>query len=354
MNNEIEYAVKKFLDDLKKEFINSKFARSKVFCCRLLNLLTKIAPSHSNREKLLKVFDWIQTILEIQFGLMEPGTMKDSSEDLMIEENYEVFDERSEIISEEEDKSFKGITANILLFILGCLSENDNTIKTHALRINKILQDRIIDIINADDDPRISPMKEGYKQEDGSFKKIFICLKSMISSNQSEQTTIQALKWIEKLLDYFPEELPNLSPHILENLQHQNMKIVNQSVTLIAECVNKQDSYNMVNEILKFLENFVLQKYEQTKVLSILNTLFNHVKGETIINYFAKNLANSEKIEFKKKMVQNLDLMINIEEKLENLRNSLRKGNNQDFELLFKVWACQPVSCFSLCLMSQQ
>lgn len=87
----------------------------------------------------------------------------------------------------------------------------------------------------------------------------------MISTNPREETIIHALRWIEKLLDHFPAELASLTPHILENLQHSNIKIVQQSVVLIAKCVNHQDSYNMVEEILKFLESSLTEKYDQFK-----------------------------------------------------------------------------------------
>jgi len=47
-------------------------------------------------------------------------------------------------------------------------------------------------------------------------------------------------------------------------------------------------------------------------------------------------------------------MVINIEENLEGLRIKLRKSDPEMLHILFKVWAVDPISTISLCLLSQQ
>jgi len=62
------------------------------------------------------------------------------------------------------------------------------------------------------------------------------------------------MKWIERLLDYFPEQLLRLSSQIVKNLNHKEESIVEISVKLIAKYVCKQDRSELITDILKFLE----------------------------------------------------------------------------------------------------
>ena len=62
------------------------------------------------------------------------------------------------------------------------------------------------------------------------------------------------MKWIERLLDYFPEQLLRLSSLIVKNLNHREEAIVEISVKLIAKYVCKQERSDLITEILKFLE----------------------------------------------------------------------------------------------------
>ena len=70
--------------------------------------------------------------------------------------------------------------------------------------------------------------------------------------------------------------------------------------------------------------------------------------------YFAESLNKSLNKQFKIRMVQSLDMVINIEESLENYRVQLRTPGEELFDKLFQVWAVEPISAISLCLMSQK
>lgn len=53
-------------------------------------------------------------------------------------------------------------------------------------------------------------------------------------------------------------------------------------------------------------------------------------------------------------MIQNLDLVINVEESLFSLRLELRHKDTGMFDTLFALWSCDPISCISLCLLSER
>jgi hypothetical protein len=53
-------------------------------------------------------------------------------------------------------------------------------------------------------------------------------------------------------------------------------------------------------------------------------------------------------------MIQNLDLVINVEESLFELRHNLKNKEGEMFDTLFSVWSCDPISCISLCLLSER
>lgn len=73
-----------------------------------------------------------------------------------------------------------------------------------------------------------------------------------------------------------------------------------------------------------------------------------------LLDNFSKYLTTTTDTKFKIQMIQNLDLVINVEESLFNLRSSLKDSENEVFNMLFSVWCCEPISCISLCLLSER
>ena len=358
--NEVNRSVEKFLSDLRSDFKGSEYIKSRSFCIKILRSLTEIFSVDQNRKKLLEIFKWIYDILEVQFN--QTNTSGDQSD---------------KNLKEEEQKIFESIISEILLFILGCLKEEDEEVKDAALKINYLLQQKIMDVIKyqrsiqgestnkenkltKDNDLEVEEM-EGARRKNtasfsgsNSFPQIFKYLKTMISNNSNFKTVLYAMKWIEHLLDYFPSELMQLSTSIIENIQHKNIQIVEISVVLIAKCVNKQQNYSMISQILQFIEQSLDSVEDQSKILSILKILFAYIEGEKIMKYFAESLCTSKNKKFKIQMVQCLDMIVNIESDLEDLRVKLRSQGENLFDELFKAWAVEPISAISLCLMSQK
>ena len=172
-------------------------------------------------------------------------------------------------------------------------------------------------------------------------------------STENYTTVYYAMKWIEHLIDNFPTELTQLSEKIIKNLNNEDLQIVEISVILVAKIVNKLESCDLILDILNYLEETMKKDYNQAKSLSILKTLFSNIKGENLLNYFSKSLKGHTNKDFKTVMIQNLDLVINIEEDLHGLRTQLKDRSNTIFETLFEIWASDPISCISLCLISE-
>jgi hypothetical protein len=259
--------------------------------------------------------------------------MKDEEEGMIIESSI------------SEPRTFEDIISDILLFTLQCLSKEDDQIKNAALKVNTLLQNRILDVVKF----------EKSKENITTFLKIFDTLQKMISG-ENNTTIYYSMKWIEHLIDNFPNELTKLSEKIIKNLNNEDLKIVEISVVLLSKIVNKLDSYDLIAGILNYLEGMTTQRKEsnQTRSLLILKSLFKDINGEKLLNYFAKYLKSNLKKDFKNLMVQNLDMVINIEENLYGLRNLLKDRSSTMFDTIFEVWSSDPISCISLSLLSQR
>lgn len=241
--NPVNRAVQKFLNDLRNDFKESCYIESKSFCIKILKSLTQIFTIEPNRKKLLEIFKWIFDILNVQFKNLTKGSVSSNQD--------------------PSHKIFESIISDILLLILGCLKDEDEEIKKAALKINDLLQENIMSIISYKTTDESEDMME--VKEENSFPQIFDFLKNMISNNSNFQTVYYAMKWIEHLLDHFPKQLMLLSHQIIQNLQHKNIQIVEISVILIAKCVNKQENYNMISQILSFIESSLQSSDNQSK-----------------------------------------------------------------------------------------
>lgn len=242
-----------------------------------------------------------------------------------------------------EESTFEDIISDILLFTLQCLSSEDEQIKNSALKVNSLLQGKILDVVKI----------EKSRENSTTFAKIFDTLQKMIST-ENYTTVFYAMKWIEHLIDNFPAELNTLSEKIIKNLENEDLQIVEISVTLISKIVNKIDSYEMIGEILDYLQRMSIKDYNQTRALSIIKTLFGNIQGDKLLSTCAKYLTENPSKEFRILMIQNLDLVINVEETLFKLRQSLKDKESVMFDSLFPVWSCDPISSVSLCMLSER
>lgn len=326
-------SLEKFLKDLRHELGKKPYIKSRRFCITILKILNESCDPKSNKKKLLEVFNWMHDILAIQ---LSPEVANAKDDDIYVGDmDGSGFG--------ESNTNFEDIISDILLFTLQCLSNEDEQIRTSALKVNTLLQERILDVVKI----------EKKAENSATFSKIFETLQRMISV-ENYTTVYYAMRWIEHLIDNFPTELTELSEKIIRNLESDNLKIVETSVVLIAKIVNKLDKCDMISNIVRYLESMMKQDYDQSKSLSILKTLFCHVDGNKLLSYFSKSLKITQDRDFKINMVQNLDLVLNIEEKVVGLRANLKDPKNGLFDILFDIWCSDPISCISLSLLGER
>ncbi len=282
----------------------------------------------------MEVFKWLNDILSVQ---LDPKNVLHSEDDEMILPTFETQ------VLDTQTLSFEDIISNILLFTLQCLNSEDDRVQAEAQKVNELLQTRILDVVKI----------EKSRENTQTFTKILDTLQNMITT-ENNASVKHAMGWIKHLIDNFPTELTQLSEKIIKNLNNEDLQIVEISVKLIAKIVNKQDSCELISDILTYLEENMRKETNQTRSLSILKTLFSHIEGEKLLTYFAKSLRGHTNKEFKINMVQNLDLVINIEEELYSLRSQLKEKSNPMFDSLFEIWCADPISCVSLCLLGEQ
>jgi hypothetical protein len=330
--NEVNQSLQTFLENLRRKFVVSPYIKSRKFCMGILRNLTESCDPKSSKQKLIEVFKWVETILAVQPAQQSSPAKED--EEMMVS---------ADLASGGAVLTFEDIISDILLFTLQCLSNEDEAIKSAALKVNNQLQSKILDVVKI----------EKNKENTTTFLRIFDTLQRMISA-ENYTTVYYAMKWIEHLIDNFPAELTQLSEKIIKNLDNDNLKIVEISVTLISKIVNKIDDCDLIADVLTYLENMMKSDYDQTKSLAILKTLFNNIKGDKLLSYFAKALRSNPSKEFRANMIQNLDLVINIEENMHSLRSQIKDRTSNMFDTLFEIWCVDPISCISLSLLSER
>lgn len=227
------------------------------------------------------------------------------------------------------------ICCEILLFIFACLKQEDEELKESAFKLNAIIQNEMTQfIIGASSQQRdsleqslsldIAQSQNANELKSQNFEVLFEEINNIIQQSQDQRCVIEAIKWIERLLDHFPEQLLRLSSQIVKNLNHKEEAIVEISVKLIAKYICKQDRGELVGDILKFLESRIGGQSDQSKTLTILRILFLYIEGEKALNFFTETLSRSHNLAFKKIIVRSLDTVLNIEQSLQTVRVKLR------------------------------
>lgn len=348
-------AVEKFLHDLRYQVVRKNHIRNLNFATVLLkNLMDSYIPEKSNRKHLYEVLKWMLDILSIQLSDNVLRERKfDPQIDFMLNNQipFETIISDAllftlQVIGNEEgnskmppadENSSRPLANDEMQQRL--LSGEDSHNKAIALKINSLIQDKILQVVN------LGQAKE-------TSARIFETLQNMITEDKNLMKVYYAMKWIEHLIDNVPTELTNLSSKIILNLKKGNSQLVQSSVILIAKIVNKFDDCQLVSSVLKYLEETINKDLDQSKSLSILKTLFTHINPEKLMLYLAGAIRESTNQEFRVTLIRNLDLILNMEESLHNLRVQLQDPKQPLFEELFRAWCLDYMSALSISLLS--
>lgn len=163
---------------------------------------------------------------------------------------------------------------------------------------------------------------------------------------------ISTLKWVDSLLDHFPEEIKNFSADVIKNLKSSDQKIVETSVDLIAKCVVKRNELYLLDDVISCIEKIPIDDNYNSRIFVIIRSLCKEINGEKLITYLAETIlkkasdglsnffSNTSKdtdtkdwIPIYQIVIRNLDLALNIEESMSAVRLKLKrtgKGNSQE------------------------
>jgi hypothetical protein len=194
------------------------------------------------------------------------------------------------------------------------------------------------------------------QNQDRIFSKIFRKLKGLITkpgeNPEFHKTMISTLKWVDSLLDYFPEEIKNFSADVIKNLKSSDQKIVETSVDLIAMCVVKRNELYLLDDVISCIEKIAIDDSYNSRIFVIIRSLCKEINGEKLITYMAEIIlkktsdglsnffSNTSKdtdtkdwIPIYQIVIRNLDLALNIEESMSAVRLKLKRtgrGNSQE------------------------
>ncbi|XP_017076904.2 protein VAC14 homolog [Drosophila eugracilis] len=193
---------------------------------------------------------------------------------------------------------------------------------------------------------------------------------SQYLTHNSMHTKIAVLKWIHHLFTNFPNEMSehasNLNNNLLLTLADNSDEVVLQSLSVLAEIVNSQDSRELndfdKSHYRKFLLSLLNLFNEEKLILEnraslIIRKLCVLLNAEYIYRTFAEIIAEEPNLKFASTVVRLLNIILLTSTELFELRTSLRNISNEKsadlFQCLYKSWAHCPVSTLSLCLLAQ-
>lgn len=289
-NNEVYLALENCLKDLKTKFLASEYKHGRHFCMELLMSLTAMFDDHPNKVKQLEAFQWIYHILNSQLTTNIHNFAMETHNN---EEMFEISEERD--VSVKPNQGFLDKIAKVLYLVLKCQSEDDSEIKALALNINSLIQERIFAALKKSQELTI------YQKV--MFRDIFDTLKKIIEREKHHKTIIYTQKWVDLFQDYFPEQLADLSSHVIKNQTSNDAKIVETSVVSIAKCVEKRKQLTLLDELIEFIEKIKLDEQGNAKIFVIIKSLCSVIRGEDVIRYLAKKIDYKGKSEIRKKVV---------------------------------------------------
>ncbi|TDG42934.1 hypothetical protein AWZ03_010639 [Drosophila navojoa] len=194
---------------------------------------------------------------------------------------------------------------------------------------------------------------------------------SQYLTHNSMHTKIAVLKWIHHLFLNFPNEMAlhdsNLNNNLLATLSDNSDEVVLQSLCVLAEIINSQDTKDLDDfnkpHYRKFLLSLLNLFTEDKLILEnraslIIRNLCVLLNAEYIYRTLAEIIADGVlNLKFSSTLVRLLNNILLTSTELFELRTSLREISDPKsadlFQCLYKSWVCCPVSTLSLCLIAQ-
>ena len=346
-----------FSKQLRHQFSKKNASKDRDYCILLIMELSSHSSQNQNPRKLCKVLKWVRDIFLIQLDPNHPANREPKEDKLSMStiEKSSPLTGRSSlspILSQSERSNlltFETLVSQNLQLALTCQSSEDRELSKLAGELNKLIKERIIDIIKWEKDRGTNKL----------FFRIFEGLQSLIASQQSKVVGF-AYEWVENLLENFPGEVTSQSDAMVKNLSDPKIGLVTTSVVLIAKIAKKQESTRLLESIMDYLQTAIRdgeQTFDQEKGFAILRTLFFHFQSsdhDKLLSFLTEYLAKSPESVFHTTVVRNLNLIITLEESLFEVRNLLKSDSSLFFDMIFKTWAISLSCALNLSILSQR
>lgn len=231
-------------------------------------------------------------------------------------------------------------TTHLLTAILPTLSLT-SPLSSLAIETNKKLYDLVLQTGKGLDEDAIATLLKIFKDE-------------------REESRIGTLDWLIMLHSTSSSSIINtdaqLHKNLLLTLSDYSEEVAKRSLLLLAQISkNSADNEKFESFMRSLLELFSRDKrLLETRGTLVIRHLCKHLDTERIFTCLAEILITHNDIEFAALMVQNLNLILITAPELHGLRTKLKQASptNPLFSILYKSFCHNPVSLFSLCLLS--
>ncbi|AET38770.1 Vac14p Ecym_3277 [Eremothecium cymbalariae DBVPG len=172
-------------------------------------------------------------------------------------------------------------------------------------------------------------------------------------------TKIACLDWLILIYNKDPQQLINHdeSTHLtlLKSLSDKDPRLISKALELISNLCNGSDEAyirKFITNLLKlFKENDTLLK---TRANYIIRQLCAKLSAERIYKTVSSIIENDDDVNFVRMIIHSLTINLITTSELQPLRKKLRSGEYWAFFVtLFKSWSHNPISLFSMCLVSE-
>ncbi|KAI9336373.1 vacuolar protein 14 C-terminal Fig4p binding-domain-containing protein [Obelidium mucronatum] len=180
--------------------------------------------------------------------------------------------------------------------------------------------------------------------------------------NEHEETRVASMDWLLMLHKKAPNKVVGsedvLFQTLLKLLSDTSEEVVKKDLQLLAQISISSDDEYFHRFLVNLLDVFSLdRKLLESRGSLIIRHLCLSLNPERMFRAFADILERDDDLEFASTMVQNLNIILVTAPELSELRRRLKNLDSREglllFAVLYRCWCHNPISTFTLCLLSQ-
>ncbi|ORY38787.1 ARM repeat-containing protein [Rhizoclosmatium globosum] len=186
--------------------------------------------------------------------------------------------------------------------------------------------------------------------------------------DENEEARVASLDWLLMLHKKSPKKVvvvanttsedSVLVQSLLKLLSDPSEEVVKKDLQLLAQISISSDDAYFTRFLVLLLDLFRRdRRVLESRGSLILRHLCLCLNPERMFRAFAEILEREEELEFASTMVQNLNIILVTAPELADVRRRLKNLETRDglllFAVLYRCWCHNPISTFTLCLLSQ-